>query len=180
MRYMSRPLAAAIILSSVVGVFRNECKGAFDPTPFSKRSELNQLTRSERFGTYIVKYFLIALVTEHVKELQDVGLFRWGEFLLCPIKAHYNVLKRRVHGVHDGRPWPRKLCSPLTGTPKFSVHAAKNRNCFVTYMEIRKITCRRRCKYALVDWWPFPCKRLRVLQDNSAAIWILRATRCAE
>jgi len=35
-----------------------------------------QLTRSERLGTYIVKNSLIVIVTEQVKELQDVRLLR--------------------------------------------------------------------------------------------------------
>jgi len=73
---MSRPLAAAIFRSSVVGVDRDGCKGAFDPTPVLKRSGMYQLTRSERLGTYIIKNFLIAIVNKHVKELPDVRLLR--------------------------------------------------------------------------------------------------------
>ena len=77
MRSMSRPLAAVIFLSSVVGVGKDGCKGSCDAIPFLKRLEVYQITRNEKLGTYIVKYFLImTVVNEHLRELHDVRRLR--------------------------------------------------------------------------------------------------------
>ena len=107
MQSMSWPLAAVIVLSSVVGVGKDGSKGAFEAIPFLKCLELYQMYPITRNETYIVKYTLIMIIiNEHLKELHDVRCLRWGVFLGCSIKAHYHmtrmrvVLRQRAHGVH--------------------------------------------------------------------------------